>query len=76
MQKIDDELKVVRGKKVELSNGEEIQQNNNFYLWLSGIVKWSADSIQLFLYILPALFLDLIGPISFSIFLFMKKKEE
>ena len=76
VQKIDDELKVIRDKKVSLSNGKVIEQNHNFYSWLSGIIKWSSDSIQLFLYILPALFLDLIGPISFSIFLFMKKKEE
>lgn len=76
MQKIDDELKGIRDKKVQLSTGKEIKQNNNFYDWLSKIIKWSSDSLQLFLYILPALFLDLIGPISFSMFLFLEKKKE
>jgi len=76
IQKIDDELKVIRDKKVKLSDGKQIEQNSNFYTWLSGITKWSANSIQLFLYILPALFLDLIGPISFSIFLFLRRKED
>jgi hypothetical protein len=75
VQKIDDELKVIRDKKVKLSDGKQIEQNNNFYSWLSGILKISSNSLQLFLYILPALFLDLIGPISFSIFLFLRRKE-
>jgi hypothetical protein len=76
IQKIDDELKIIRDKKVQLSNGKVIEQNNSFYSWLSGILKISSNSLQLFLYILPALFLDLIGPISFSIFLFLRRKED
>jgi hypothetical protein len=76
IQKIDDELKTIRDKKVQLSNGKVIEQNNGFYSWLSGILKISSNSLQLFLYILPALFLDLIGPISFSIFLFLRRKNE
>jgi hypothetical protein len=76
IQKIDDELKIIRDKKVQLSNSKVIEQNNSFYSWLSGILKISSNSLQLFLYILPALFLDLIGPISFSIFLFLGRKKE
>jgi hypothetical protein len=75
IQKIDDELKIIRDKKVKLSNGKVIEQNNGFYSWLSSILKISSNNLQLFLYILPALFLDLIGPISFSIFLFLKKND-
>jgi hypothetical protein len=76
VQKIDDELKIIRDNKVKLSNGKVIEQNYSFYVWLSGILKISSNSLQLFLYILPALFLDLIGPISFSIFLFLRRENE
>jgi len=76
VQKIDDEIKIIRERKAQLSNGKNIEQNNSFYTWLSGIIKWPSNNIQLFLYILPALFLDLIGPISFSIFLFLRRKDD
>lgn len=45
----------------------------DFYLWISQIFGWAPEMIQFWLSIFPAIFIDLIAPISIAIVMFTKK---
>ena len=45
----------------------------DFFTWVSRVLGMDADSIQFWLSIFPALFIDLIAPLSFAVVMFIKK---
>jgi len=56
------------------TNIKIVKKNSpDFYLWMSRIFRWRADMIQFWLSVFPAMFIDLIAPISFAIVMFVRK---
>lgn len=45
----------------------------DFYLWISSMFGWKPDLIQFWMSIFPAIFIDLVAPISIAVFMFVKK---
>jgi hypothetical protein len=48
----------------------------DFYIWMSNIITASPDMIQFWLSVFPAIFIDLIAPISFAIVMFVRRENE
>lgn len=45
----------------------------DFYLWVASLFGWKPDMIQFWLSVFPAVFIDLVAPISVAVFMFVKK---
>lgn len=60
-------------KKTELLNsGVSLQKYNDFFSWISLVFKIKGYIFEFILFLLPALFIDLISPLSFAIVLFLE----
>jgi hypothetical protein len=46
----------------------------DFYLWMNSIFRWKPEMIQFWLSVFPAIFIDLIAPISFAIVMFVGRE--
>ena len=69
--KIKDEKKIL----LEKENVKEIVETD-FYGWVSEIIKINPHIIQFILSIFPAVFIDMIAPLSFAVVLFYRRKED
>lgn len=76
-----DLLKVQEEKKKMLSDNKTIKntEKEDFYVWssriISKVIKISPFIIQFYLNLFPAIFIDIIAPLSFALIIFFKKKE-
>jgi hypothetical protein len=70
--------KIREEKKKLLSDNKNIKnvEKEDFFIWASRIIKVKAFIIQFCLYTFPAVFIDIIAPLSFAIILFYKKKDK
>ena len=59
---------LIKEKPVQILEKKEL----NFYQWVSMIFKFTPDNIQFWLSVFPALFIDLIAPLSFAVILFLQ----
>jgi len=68
--------KIIEEKKLLLSENKNIKnvEKEDFFDWASKILKVKAFIIQFCLYLFPAIFIDIIAPLNFSIILFYKRK--
>lgn len=47
----------------------------DFYLWMGGLWHWKAEKIQFWLSIFPAIFIDILAPLSFAVVIFVGGNE-
>lgn len=68
--------KIIEEKKSLLAENKNIKniEKEDFFDWASKILKIKASIIQFCLYLFPAIFIDIIAPLNFSIILFYKRK--
>jgi len=61
-------------EELEKNKPEEIIkiQNMDFYSWVANIFGFGADKIQFWLSIFPAIFIDIIAPLSFAVVMFVR----
>jgi len=78
IQSLRSDIKVLESKKeglllknVNLKKRDQL----NFFTWLSDLFGVSAQVFRFILFLAPALFLDIIAPLSFAIVLFFKEKD-
>lgn len=69
--------KIREEKKKLLSDNKNIKsiEKEDFFVWASMILKIKVFIIEFYLYVFPAIFIDIIAPLNFSVILFYKKKE-
>lgn len=71
------ELKDYQNKKEELLKNENIQidipEKIDFFSWMQETIKIPSNILKLVLYLLLAIFADILPPINLSIFLFIKE---
>jgi len=53
---------------------ETTEESKSFYLWVSDILQVDAKYIEFWLSIFPAVFIDIIAPLSIAISMFLKRK--
>jgi len=46
----------------------------DFYVWVGEIWKWGPNKIQFWLSIFPAIFIDILAPLSFAVVIFVRRK--
>jgi len=71
MKEIENKLSGIRNLK--LSQKEEKRGSPDFYLWLAGMWGLRPEKIQFWLSIFPAIFIDLIAPLSFAVVMFVEE---
>lgn len=83
IEKLRNDLKIIReNKKIFLENEDEagviketVIEYASFYVWLSGIFGVEARFIEFWLSVFPAIFIDIIAPLSIAISMFLRRKE-
>ncbi len=51
------------------------KRNKDFYSWIGSVFKIDSEVFEFWFSLFPALFIDIISPIAFAIFMFLNKKE-
>jgi hypothetical protein len=67
-------LKESKDKGIILGVTKDTENIVNFYGWLAKVLGIDKDKAQFFMSLLPACFVDLIGPVSIAISLFLRNK--
>jgi hypothetical protein len=47
----------------------------DFYMWVGDIWKWGPNKIQFWLSIFPAIFIDILAPLSFAVVIFVRRRK-
>ena len=55
---------------------ETTNESKSFYLWVSDILQVNAKYIEFWLSVFPAVFIDIIAPLSIAISMFLKRKRK
>lgn len=84
LQILTDELKKTQQDKLDFLNKnqqtgiiKETQiEEKSFYVWISSVTGSEIRYVRFFLYVFPAVFIDLISPLAIAIAMFLKKKKE
>jgi hypothetical protein len=76
-RKIKNEIEIL-SKKLSTLRQSKVKHSikksaPDFYMWVSNLWGWDPEMIQFWMSIFPALFIDLIAPISVAVFMFVKK---
>ncbi len=51
------------------------KRNKDFYSWIGSVFKIDSEVFEFWFSLFPALFIDIISPVAFAIFMFLSKKE-
>lgn len=69
-----DLLKKIKDNKISFTSNKKIENNLNFYEWLSKILNIKENFVQFWLSLFPAVFVDVIAPTAIAISLFLRKR--
>lgn len=71
IEKIEKEKELLLKENVKL----KVTKRVDFFIWLEKVLKISSDKLRFVLYLILAIFVDIISPVNFSIVMFYKRKE-
>jgi hypothetical protein len=79
--KLNDKIEKTRSNETELIKNnplakQEVKKQMNFAQWIAGLFHGNEESIQFWMTLFPAIFLDIISPVFLTLFVFIRKRHE
>lgn len=78
IDKIKKQIKEIQNKKEDLLKKDvkiSVEQNIDFFTWLEKVFKLDKNIFKFILFLFPAIFIDIIAPLSFAIVLFYQRNK-
>lgn len=76
LEAVRNEERALLEKNPEATTANEMRDVPDFYGWVAGILKVRKNSVQFWMSVLPAIFVDFIAPTALGVSLFLKKRQK